>query len=615
MCGIVGYLGKKSVMDVLLNGLTSLEYRGYDSSGIAINVNGETKVYKAVGKLKNLKDLLENHKEELKPATSGIGHIRWATHGAPTTVNAHPHTCNCGNLALVHNGIVENYNELREELKKSGCTFRSETDTETIAHLIASEFAKTKSLEEAVRVAVQKLEGAYALCVMHKDEPEKIVGVRKNAPLLIGVGEGENFIASDIPAIIEHTKKAIYLDDSEIAVVTKDAVKIMDVNGNVVDKTIEMLPWEPIALSKMGFKHFMLKEIHEQPDVIRNVLNGKLFDIDAPINLHEVKLNKDNLKNLNRIEIIACGTSLHAAMVGKYIIEDFTGIAVDVEPSSEYIYRKTVTNSSTLVVGVSQSGETADTITAIKQAKEKGSHVLIITNRPDSNMARYADSLIPVNAGIEVSVAATKSYTAQLISFYLLAIHLAEIKESLSKDFLRNLKKDLIQVPTKIEKILSDKSEIQACAKKFANTKDFIYIARGINLATAFEGALKLKEISYINATGYAAGELKHGPIAMLDETMPVLSILIPGHITYEKILSNSEEAKARNARLIALTSSKDEKLDNLFENIIRIPEVPEILSPIVANVPLQLLAYYIAEFLGKDVDQPRNLAKSVTVE
>ena len=466
-----------------------------------------------------------------------------------------------------------------------------------------------------MRNSVKQLQGAYAVCVMHKDVPDVIVGARKHAPMLVGVGDGENFIASDTPAIIEYTKKTIYLDDNEIAVVTKDNVKITDVNGVIVNKKVEILPWEPVALSKLGYKHFMLKEIHEQPDVIRNVLNGKLYDIDAPISLNEVKISADILKKLNKIEIIACGTSLHAALVGKYLIEDFAGISVEVEPSSEYIYRKTTTDSSTLVIGVSQSGETADTITAIKQAKEKNAHVLIITNRPDSNMARLADSLIPVNAGIEVSVAATKSYTAQLISFYLLAIYLSEIKNSLDKVYVKNLKHELIQLPTKIEEILSNTSNIQNCARKFSSFKNFIYIARGINLATAYEGALKLKEISYINATGYPAGELKHGPIAMLDETMPVLSILMPGGICYEKVLSNSEEAKARNAKLIALTSSDDENIKSLFDIVLKVPQVSEILSPAITCVPLQLLAYYIAEFLGKDVDQPRNLAKSVTVE
>lgn len=615
MCGIVGYTGFRNIVDVILKGLTNLEYRGYDSAGIALRDENKIKIFKSLGKLVNLKNELALHKSELVNPTAGIGHIRWATHGSPSLINAHPHTCTCGKLAVVHNGIIENYKELREILIQKGCEFRSQTDTETIAHLIAFEYSETKNLEIAVRNSVKKLQGAYAICVMHQDVPDMVIGARKHAPMLIGIGDGENFIASDTPAIIEYTKKAIYLDDNEFAVITKDNVKITDIEGCVVNKKVETLPWEPMALSKLGYKHFMLKEIHEQPDIIRNILNGKIYDIDSPVVLNEVKLSKDILKKLNKIQIIACGTSLHAAMVGKFLIEDFAGISVDVEPSSEYIYRKTTTDASTLVIGVSQSGETADTITAIKQAKEKGSHVLIITNRPDSNMARLADSLIPVNAGIEVSVAATKSYSAQLLSFYLLALHLAEIKDTLDKNYLKNIKHELIQLPIKIEEILSNTNTIQECARKFSAFKNFIYIARGINLATAFEGALKLKEISYINATGYAAGELKHGPIAMLDETMPVLSILIPGGITYEKILSNSEEAKARNAKLIALTSSDDSNLSSLFDVVIKIPHVSEILSPAITCVPLQLLAYYIAEFLGKDVDQPRNLAKSVTVE
>lgn len=615
MCGIIGYAGYRDVVSVILSGLTNLEYRGYDSAGMALRDGDDIKVYKTLGKLVNLKNELEARKSELKNVTCGIGHIRWATHGAPSLVNAHPHTCTCGKLVVVHNGIIENYKELREELIKKGCQFKSQTDTETIAHLVADEYAKVKDLELAVRNSVVKLQGAYAVCVMHKDSPDLIVGARKHAPMLVGVGEGENFIASDTPAIIEYTKKTIYLDDNEIAVVTKDKVKITDINGKEVVKKVEILPWEPIALSKLGYKHFMLKEIHEQPNVVRNVLNGKLYDIDAPIVLNEVKLDENTIKNLKKIEIIACGTSLHVGMAAKYIIEDFTGISVEVEASSEYIYRKTTTDSSTLVIGVSQSGETADTITAIRQAKEKNAHVLIVTNRPDSNMARLADSLIPVNAGIEVSVAATKSYIAQMISFYLLAIHIAEVKGTLDSVYLKNLKHELIQLPTKIEEILSNTTTIQECARKFSSFKNFIYIARGVNLATAYEGALKLKEISYINATGYAAGELKHGPIAMLDETMPVLSIMIPGGITYEKVLSNSEEAKARNAKLIALTSSTDSNLDTLFDVVLRVPPVSEILSPVITCVPCQLLAYYIAEFLGKDVDQPRNLAKSVTVE
>ena len=614
MCGIVGYVGNRPVVDILLDGLEQLEYRGYDSSGVALKLEDEIKVYKAEGKLINLRNTLKPHISEIMSSTMGIGHIRWATHGAPTLLNAHPHTCNCGNLVLVHNGIIENYKELREKLSAKGCVFRSQTDTEAVAHLVASKYAETKDLTEAVRLAAQEIEGAYALCVMHNDYKNTLVVTKRNAPLLVGIGEGEFYVASDVPAIIKHTKKALYLNDNQIATLTPDKMLLIDKDGVEVPQKIELLPWEPVALSKMGYKHFMLKEIHEQPDVIRNILVGKLHAPDEPIILNEVKLNKDTLKNLNRIQIIACGTSLHAAMVGKYLIESFCGIAVDVEASSEYIYRKTVTDAHTLVIGVSQSGETADTLTAIKQAKAKGSHILIITNRPDSAMAREADSLVPVNAGIEVSVGATKSYTAQLMAFYLLALYLAEIKGSVENSTITSLKEEMMLFPQKIDQILANTDDVQKCARAFANTKDFIYIARGINFPTALEGALKLKEISYINATGYPAGELKHGPIAMLDETMPVLSILMKGSV-YEKLLSNSEEAKARNARMIALTNSTDAKLVDLFEHILYVPDVQELFSPLIAIVPLQLLAYYIAEFLGKDVDQPRNLAKSVTVE
>ena len=614
MCGIVGYVGDKTAADILVEGLTSLEYRGYDSSGIALNIDGKVQLFKAQGKLQNLRNIVEKNYGEISKSTIGIGHIRWATHGIPSVENAHPHTCNCGRVAVVHNGIIENYKELKVKLEAQGCTFRSQTDTETVAHLVASKYAQTKDLTEAVRLATLEIEGAYALAVIHQDVKDTIVATRRNAPLVIGFGEGENFVASDIPALIQYTKKAMYLDDNQIVTLTPTSAKVIDTDKNEIPLKIETLPWEPVALSKMGYKHFMLKEIHEQPDIVRNVLSGKLKTIDEPISLNEVTLDRTKLKNLNRIQIVACGTSLHAALVGKYIIEDFCGIPVEVEASSEYIYRKTITDENTLVIGVSQSGETADTITAIRLAKKKGSHILIVTNRPDSTMAREADSLVPVNAGIEVSVAATKSYMAQLISFYLLAIYMAEVKGSIPKEEINNLKHELILLPQKIDKILTNKEEIQKIAKKFSSFKDFIFVARGINFPTALEGALKLKEISYINATGYSAGELKHGPIAMLDDSMPVLAILMKGRV-YEKILSNAEEAKARNARMIALTDSDDHKLDELFENIIRVPEISEILSPALAIVPLQMLAYYIAEFLGKDVDQPRNLAKSVTVE
>ena len=614
MCGIVGYVGEKNVAEVLTKGLSSLEYRGYDSSGVALLADGKTKIYKAEGKLQNLKDLLATKEDEIKTANVGIGHIRWATHGVPSITNAHPHTCNCGKLAVVHNGIIENFKELREKLEAKGCVFQSETDTETVAHLVAQKYNEIKDLKEAVRLATKELEGAYALCIIHQDVPNTIVATRRNAPLLIGVGDGENFAASDVPAIIEYTKKAIYLDDNQVAILKADSIQIFDADNNEVKQKVELLPWEPIALSKMGYKHFMLKEIHEQPDVIRNFLSGKLHSATEPIKLDEVKLDKSKLKNLNRIQVVACGTSLHAALVGKYIIEELCEIPVDVEASSEYIYRKTVTDEHTLVIGVSQSGETADTLTAVKQSKARGSHILIITNRPDSAMAREADSLVPVNAGIEVSVAATKSYVAQLMAFYALALHLAEIKESADKEEIKTIKNELLLLPQKIELLLTKTDKIQKCARMYSSSKNFIFIARGINYATALEGALKLKEISYINATGYPAGELKHGPIAMLDETLPVLSIMMSGKV-YEKILSNAQESKARNARMIALTDSTDEKLDELFDYVLNVPHVNELVSPIMAIVPLQLLAYHIAEFLGKDVDQPRNLAKSVTVE
>lgn len=614
MCGIIGYIGNKKASDILITGLSHLEYRGYDSSGIALMEESKVNIFKAQGKLINLVNVLKDKDSITSNAKIGIGHIRWATHGLPTTTNAHPHTCNCKNLSLVHNGIIENYQELKEELIKLGCVFQSQTDTEVAAHLIAHEYSKTKDLLKAMQEAVKKIEGAFAFCVIHKNEPDKIVVAKRNAPLVIGVGEGENFIASDIPAIIEYTKKAIYLSDYQVGVIKKDSIKIYDKENNLIENKVEHLPFEAIAISKMGYKHFMLKEIHEQGDVARNVLSGKLISKDNPIELNEFKMTKEQVQKISRIQIIACGTSLHAGLVGKYIIEKFTKIPVDVESSSEYIYRDTIADENTLVIGISQSGETADTITAIKQVKENNSHIAIITNRADSTMARLADSLIPVNAGIEVSVAATKSYMAQLISLYLLAIHLSEVKFAQTLPEIKTLKQELIELPSKIEAFLENTDKIKAVAKKYANYKNFIFIARGINFPSALESALKLKEISYINATGYSAGELKHGPIAMLDEDMPVLAILNSG-IVYEKVLSNCAEAKARQAKLIGVTNHIEAKHEDLFDDIILIPSGSDLISPTINIVALQLLAYYIAEFLGKDVDQPRNLAKSVTVE
>lgn len=613
MCGIVGYCGDKNAVDILIDGLSHLEYRGYDSSGVALVGKEKISVFKAQGKLSNLVEELRKSNPNDINSKTGIGHIRWATHGLPTVTNAHPHTCTCGGITLVHNGIIENYQEIKLELEKQGCIFKSETDTEVAAHLIAQEYGKTNNLVEAVMNATKKLKGAWAFLVMHKKEGNTIVATRKNAPLLIGVGENENFLASDIPAIIKYTKKAIYLNDNQITKITKDTIEIYNQDGTRGENKVEYLPFEPVALSKMGYKHFMLKEIHEQPNVVRNILQDKIKDEFSKINLANINLTKDELKNINRIQIIACGTSLHAGLVGKYIIEELTGIPTDVEPSSEYIYRSTIADKNTLVIGISQSGETADTITAIKQAKEKNAHILIITNRKESILARISDSLLHVNAGIEVSVAATKSYIAQLLSIYLFAIYTAEtLNKNLDK--IQEIKHELLTLPAKLEVILSNSKEIRAIAKKYSSNKNFIFIARGINYPTALEGALKLKEISYINATGYAAGELKHGPIAMLDETMPVLAILNNG-IVYDKVMSNCEEAYARQAKLIGVANYIDDKHKHIFEDYIIIPEISDIVSPALNVTVLQLLAYNIAEYLGKDVDQPRNLAKSVTVE
>lgn len=614
MCGIIGYIGEKNCSHILLNGLKKLEYRGYDSAGIAIVDENKTKIFKSIGKIQNLIDKTEKEKSNIKNPLIGIGHIRWATHGKPTEINAHPHTCNCGKLAIVHNGIIENYKELKEQLITKGAIFKSETDTEVIPHLIAYEYEQTKDLTSAVQNATKQLKGAFALLIIHSDEPNKIIATKQFAPLIIGVGENENIVASDIPAIIETTNKVIYLDDNDIATITKHNIEIKNEQNKSIQKAIIPLSIKQDSLNKMGYKHYMVKEIHEQPNIIRNAINGKIIDKNTPLQFPELTNIKQDLKNIDNIKIIACGTSLHTAIIAKYIIEDFIGINVETESASEYIYRNGTTNSNSLVIGISQSGETADTISAMRLAKSKGAKILIITNREDSSICKLGDAIIPVNAGIEVSVAATKSYTAQLIALYLFALYLCELK-GIQNTKLLSIKEEILTIPSKIEEILNSKNDIEKLAKKLSHFKNFIYIARGINIATAKEGALKLKEISYINANAYEAGELKHGPIAMLDENIPVLSILIPNHINYDKILSNSQEAKARGAYLIALTSSKDESLKTIFNEIITIPTISEFLSPFITCIPLQFLAYYIANFLGKDIDQPRNLAKSVTVE
>ena len=613
MCGLVGYIGNNAVAETLLNGLKNLEYRGYDSAGIALNDNNAIDVFKAKGKLNNLSTVLAENSSKLKNTHLGIGHIRWATHGKATIENAHPHLSNDGKLVLVHNGIIENYKSLRHELESEGFHFHSETDTETAVHLIDREYKKCHSLEEAVMAGVKRLEGAFAFCIMHQDEPDKIIAVRENAPLIIGLGKDENYIASDIPAIIGKVRNIIHLNDGELAVVRQNAVEVKNLNGETIIKPIEAIEFNPEVISRGGYKHFMLKEINEQPVIIRRMVQEHLPDANEP-----VLWGKDGcLLDLNKIQsvnIIACGTSLHAAMFAKFLWEAWLKIPVQVEAASEYIYRENITNEHSLVIGISQSGETADTITAVKQARAKGAQILIFTNREDSSIVRQADCVVPLKAGIEVSVAATKSYTAQLAALYWVGLYLAEQKNSLPAEQLAALKQDLCELPAKMEEILSNAAAVKSIADKLKNFSDMVYIGRGINLASALEGALKLKEISYINANGYAAGELKHGPIALLDENMPVMAVLGPG-ITLPKMISNCEEAKARNALLAAVVSEKADIAPGLFDYRLNIPDTNETTFPLLANIPLQLLAYYIADSLGREVDQPRNLAKSVTVE
>ena len=612
MCGIVGYIGNGAVSEILLNGLKNLEYRGYDSAGIALNDNSQIKVYKAQGKLHNLYDLMKKQNIN-QDVFKGVGHIRWATHGKPTVENAHPHISNDGKLVLVHNGIIENYQELKMNLQQQGFKFYSTTDTETAVHLIDREYKVCQDLETAVIKAVKQLKGAYAFCIMHQDEPDKIIAVRKNAPLILGLGKNGHFIASDIPALIGVAEKVIYMEDDEIAIVGKDKVTVKDFNGIIKIKPEEELNEADESISKRGYKHYMLKEIMEQPDIIRGLLSDSLKDVDAPVQFENIDI-KTLLTDINRLEIIACGTSLHAAYYAKSIIERLGRISVEVSAASEYIYQANLTDEHTLSIGISQSGETADTITALRQAKEAGAKVLVLTNRKNSSIVRYADGVIDLKAGIEISVAATKSYTAQLCVLYLFALMIAETKGRLTEKYARELKQDILELPAKMEEVLSRRQNIITLAHKYAKYHAVVYMARGINLATAYESALKLKEISYINAVGYAAGELKHGPIALLDENMPVVAIMPKNSAVYCKVLSNCEEAKARHSKVIAITTI-GASISNVFDDVVAMPEIAETLTPLLYALPMQLLAYEIADKLGREVDQPRNLAKSVTVE
>jgi glucosamine--fructose-6-phosphate aminotransferase (isomerizing) len=608
MCGIVGYVGPQRATDVLLSGLASLEYRGYDSAGVAVVCDGELGVTRRVGKLSALREVIEAAPPE---CTTGIGHTRWATHGKPSEENAHPHTDCTGSLAVVHNGIIENYMDLRDELGAAGHVFKSETDTETIAHLIEAVY--DGDLTEAVRAALARLDGAYAIVVAHRDHPDEIVAARKDSPLIIGVGEGENIVASDIPAVLRYTRDVMILEDGEIATVTPSGVRVTDMAGVEVTPEHMQVEWDLAAAEKGGWDDFMLKEIHEQPRAIRETLLGRMGE-DGRIQLSELAMDDDAVRAIERVTIIACGTSYHAGLVAKTLIETWSRVHVDVDFSSEFRYRDPIVGPDTLVVAITQSGETADTLAALRTARERGARAISITNVVGSRVTRESDGVIYTHAGPEIGVAATKTFTAQIAAVYVLALYLAQVHGRMSVDEVRAVWDQLQAMPEVVEHILADDAAILACAKEFDSPVSSLFLGRGIGVPAAMEGALKLKEISYIHAEAYAAGEMKHGPIALITPEVPVVVVALQGH-TYEKVVSNVQEVRARGAKVIAVATEGDEAIGKHAEYVLYVPAVPELLSAIPAVVPLQLLAYHVAKLRGANVDQPRNLAKSVTVE
>jgi glucosamine--fructose-6-phosphate aminotransferase (isomerizing) len=625
MCGIVGYIGTQAATDILLSGLEKLEYRGYDSAGIATIWEGDIQCVRAKGKLLNLRSKLEQIEN---PAQIGIGHTRWATHGKPEEYNAHPHQDTALRIAVVQNGIIENYRELREHLKALGHEFRSDTDTEVIPHLIAEclkhipkDTNSSSLFLEAVREAVQKLEGAYAVAAISADYPDELIVIRQQAPLVIGFGQGEFFCASDTPAIVPYTRAVLPLENGEIARLTPLGVEVYNFAGNRLKKHPRTLNWNPIMVEKQGFKHFMLKEIYEQPGVVRSCLEAYFpGSAETPVTLN---LPEEFYADLEQIQIVACGTSWHAALVGKYLLEQLAEIPTQVQYASEFRYAPTPLTANTLTIGVTQSGETADTLAALSMEKDRRqgkeakyqARLLGITNRPESTLGQMVGNIINTHGGIEIGVAATKTFIAQLMAFYGLALDLAYRRQTISSERLTEIIAGLRQLPIEIEAILETQEKyIEQLVHEFTETKDFIFVGRGINFPIALEGALKLKEISYIHAEGYPAGEMKHGPIALLDSKVPVVAIAMPGSV-YEKVISNAQEAKARDSRLIGVTSMNDGEAAEIFNDLIPVSDVEEILSPILTVIPLQLLAYHIAARKGLDVDQPRNLAKSVTVE
>ena len=624
MCGIVGYVGKKQVVPVIIEGLKRLEYRGYDSAGIAVAGNGEgLQIRRAEGKLRNLEEAIRT-----KPldGTYGIGHTRWATHGRPTEENAHPHRDCTGRIVVVHNGIVENYLSLKKKLIEEGHKFTTETDTEIIAHLIERYYLNTgnghkPSLEEAVRKAVRELTGVFALVVICTDEPNKIVAARNGPPAVIGLGKDEYFVASDVPALLDHTRDLFFLNDGDLAVITQQGVQVTDFDGRPVERKAQRITWDPIMAEKGGFKHFMLKEIYEQPRTIRDTTLGRVSQDTGHVFLDEMQVTEAEFKALKKINIAACGTSWHAGLAGKFMIETLARVPVEVDYGSEWRYRDPILAPDTITLLISQSGETADTIAAQREAKVKGSKTLAICNVVGSMITREAAGTIYTHAGPEIGVASTKAFTGQLTALYLFSLYLAQVRGTIKPERARALVQELTHIPGKLEQILTHDEACSELAKTYVRAQDFLYLGRGIHYPIALEGALKMKEISYIHAEGYPAGEMKHGPNALIDENLPVVIIATrdakspASMVRYEKTISNLQEVKARSGIVIALATEGDEEIASNADHVLYIPPAPEELSAILEIVPLQLLAYHIAVRRGCDVDQPRNLAKSVTVE
>ena len=610
MCGIVGYIGKQEVLPILIDGLKRLEYRGYDSAGVAVvNKDGKLDVRRSVGKLKNLESALEG--KGIK-GSLGIGHTRWATHGRPSEENAHPHRA--GGIVVVHNGIIENYIQLKNRLIKEGCKFTSETDTEVICHLVNMYSKKGNGLEEAVRKALKEIHGSYAIGVINENEPDVLIGARNGSPLVAGIGNGEYFIASDIPAILNHTRDVIFLDDNEMIILRQKKYAITDMDGMPVEKEINKIMWNPVMAEKGGYKHFMLKEIHEQPRAIMDTIRGRISQETGHIYLDEMKLSEEEIKGLKKVMIVACGTSWHAGLTGKFIIEELVRLPVEVDIASEFRYRNPIVDKDTLFLAISQSGETADTLAALREAKKNGAKVVSICNVVGSTITRESDGILYTHAGPEIGVASTKAFTTQLTALFLLAVYFGVVRGKIDGKYSKELLKELVHLPLLIEEALKTDKEIEGIASAYFNYRDFLYLGRGINYPIALEGALKLKEISYIHAEGYPAGEMKHGPIALIDEDMPVV-VLTADDKVYEKVLSNIMEVKARGGKIIAIASEGDKEIAKKVDSVLYIPRCNHFLMPILLSIPLQLLAYHIAVLRGSDVDQPRNLAKSVTVE